>query len=232
MIGSGKRHPERGTPFAVPKTLPKSADARTQPTVLAADESSAGNNLQEDCADAPDTAPKKELVSVQDAEQSGAVKPPTKKRSASCRGEDGEDDEDGEECAAATKLRRGEDGEEGQTRIVTTTCYDPRFDPNSLQAFLCFPISGYCQTWLMLRQVCSIWKSFMHVNAGLDLLVRQRRLLQWESLFVFAKCTNLALALVLTINVVQRTLLIDENVFAQWRDLLEDCFCTNIRIQF
>ena len=48
------------------------------------------------------------------------MKPPTKKRSASCRGEDGEDDEDGEECAAATKLRRGEDGEEGQTRIVTT----------------------------------------------------------------------------------------------------------------
>ena len=97
MIGSGKRHPERGTPFAVPKTLPKSADARTQPTVLAADESSAGNSLQEDCPDAPDTAPKKELVSVQDAEQSGAMKPPSKKRSASCRDENGEDDEGGED---------------------------------------------------------------------------------------------------------------------------------------
>ena len=108
------------TPFAVPKTLPKPADAPTQPTVPAADESSTGNSLQGDCADAPDTAPKKELVGEEDAEQSGAVKPPTKKRSASCRGEDGEDDEDGEECAAATKLRRGEDGEEGQTRIVTT----------------------------------------------------------------------------------------------------------------
>ena len=126
MIGSGKRHPERGTPFAVPKTLPKSADARTQPTVLAVDESSAGNNLQEDCADAPDTAPKKELVSVQDAEQSGAVKSPIKKRSASCRDENGEDDEDGEECAAATKMRRGEDSEEGQTRMVTGGCHDPK----------------------------------------------------------------------------------------------------------
>ena len=122
-----------GTPFAVPKTLPKSADAPTQPTVLAADESSTGNNLQEDCADAPDTAPKKELVSVQDAEQSGAVKPPTKKRSASCRDENGEDDEDGEECAAATKMRRGEDSEEGQTRIVTGGCYDPRFDPDRIE---------------------------------------------------------------------------------------------------
>ena len=98
-----------GTPFAVLKTLPKSADAPTQPTVLAADESSTGNSLSGDCANAPDTAPRNELVGVS-----------KKKRSASCRGEDGEDDEDGEECAAATKLRRGEDGEEGQTRIVTS----------------------------------------------------------------------------------------------------------------
>ena len=36
-----------------------------------------------------------------------------------------EDDEDGEECAAATKMRRGEDSEEGQTLIVTGGCYDP-----------------------------------------------------------------------------------------------------------
>ena len=154
-------HSPEKNPVVLPKTLPKPADAATpSPTVPAADESSTGNSLSGDCANAPDTAPRNELVGVS-----------KKKRSASCRGEDGEDDEDGEECAAATKLRRGEDGEEGQTRIVTTTCYDPRFDPNSLQAFLCFPISGYCQTWLMLRQVCSIWKSFMHVNAGLDLLV-------------------------------------------------------------
>ena len=121
------------TPFAVPKTLPKPADAPTPPTVPAADESSTGNNLQGDCADAPDTAPRKELVGVENAKQIGAMKPPTKKRSASCRGEDGEDDEDGEECAAATKLRRGEDGEEGQTRIVTGACYDPRFDPDRIE---------------------------------------------------------------------------------------------------
>ena len=76
-----------GTPSAVPTTLPKSADAPTQPTVLAADRSSTGNNLQENCADSPDTAPKKELGSVQDTEQSGAMKPPSKKRSASCRDE-------------------------------------------------------------------------------------------------------------------------------------------------
>ena len=45
-----------GTPSAVPKTLPKSANAPTQPTVLAADRSSTGNNLQENCADSIDTA--------------------------------------------------------------------------------------------------------------------------------------------------------------------------------
>ena len=50
-----------GTPSAVPKTLPKSANAPTQPTVLAADKSSTGNNLQENCADSPDTAPKLRL---------------------------------------------------------------------------------------------------------------------------------------------------------------------------
>ena len=49
------------TPFAVPKTLPKPADAPTQPTVPAADESSTGNSLQGDCADAPDTAQRKNL---------------------------------------------------------------------------------------------------------------------------------------------------------------------------
>ena len=112
---------------------PKPADAPTPTTVPAADESSTGNNLQGDCADAPDSAPRKELVGVENAKQIGAMKPPTKKRSASCRGEDGEDDEDGEECAAATKLRRGEDGEEGQTRIVTGACYDPRFDPDRIE---------------------------------------------------------------------------------------------------
>ena len=105
----------------------------TPHTVRSANESSTGNNLQGDCADAPDTAPRKELVGVENAKQIGAMKPPTKKRSASCRGEDGEDDEDGEECAAATKLRRGEDGEEGQTRIRTSTCYDPRRDPDQIE---------------------------------------------------------------------------------------------------
>ena len=105
----------------------------TPHTVRSANESSTGNNLQGDCADAPDTAPRKELVGVENAKQIEAMQPPTKKRSASCRGEDGEDDEDGEECAAATKLRRGEDGEEGQTRIVTGACYDPRFDPDRIE---------------------------------------------------------------------------------------------------
>ena len=103
-------HSPEKNPVVLPKTLPKPADAATpSPTVPAADESSTGNSLSGDCANAPDTAPRNELVGVS-----------KKKRSASCRGEDGEDDEDGEECAAATKLRRGEDGEEGQTRIVTT----------------------------------------------------------------------------------------------------------------
>ena len=114
----------------MPKTLPKPADAPTPPSVPAADESFTGNNLQGDCADAPDPAPRKQLVGVENAKQIGAMKPPKKKRSASCRGEDGED---GEECAAATKLRRGEDGEEGQTRIVTGACYDPRFDPDRIE---------------------------------------------------------------------------------------------------
>ena len=124
------------TPFAVPKTLPKPADAPTPPTVPAADESSTGNNLQGDCADAadaPNTAPRKELVGVANSKQIEAMQPPIKKRSASCRGEECEDDEDGAECAAATKLRRGEDGEEGQTRIRTITCYDPRRDPDQIE---------------------------------------------------------------------------------------------------
>ena len=37
-----------GTPSAVPKTLPKSANAPTQPAILAADRSSTGNNLQDE----------------------------------------------------------------------------------------------------------------------------------------------------------------------------------------
>ena len=110
----------------MPKTLPKPADAPTPPSVPAADESFTGNNLQGDCADAAD-APNEELVGVANAKQIEAMQPPIKKRSASCRGEDGE------EGAAATKLRRGEDGEEGQTRIVTTTCHDPRFDPDKIE---------------------------------------------------------------------------------------------------
>ena len=44
--------------------------------------------------------------------------PPRKKRSASCDGEECEDDEDGKKRAAGIKLRRGENAEEGQTRIV------------------------------------------------------------------------------------------------------------------
>ena len=78
-------------------------------------------------------APTPMVPAADESKQIEAMQPPTKKRSASCRGEDGEDDEDGEECAAATKLRRGEDGEEGQTRIVTTTCYDPRVDPDQIE---------------------------------------------------------------------------------------------------
>ena len=84
-------------------------------------------------ADAPDPAPRKQLVGVENAKHVGAMKPPTKKRVASCRGEDCEDDEDGGECAAATKMRRGEDSEEGQTRIVTGCCYDPRCDPDRIE---------------------------------------------------------------------------------------------------
>ena len=78
-------------------------------------------------------APTPMVPAADESKQIEAMQPPTKKRSASCRGEDGEDDEDGEECAAATKLRRGEDGEEGQTRIVTGACYDPRFDPDRIE---------------------------------------------------------------------------------------------------
>ena len=120
---------------AVPKTLPKPADAPTPPMVPAAHESFTGNNLQGDCGDAADasnTAPRKEHVGVANDKKIEAMPPPIKKRSASCRGEECEDDEDGEECAAAIKLRRGEDGEEGQTRIVTTTCHDPSFDPDKI----------------------------------------------------------------------------------------------------
>ena len=50
---------------AVPKTLPKPADAPTPPMVPAAHESFTENNLQGDCGDAADastTAPRKEHV--------------------------------------------------------------------------------------------------------------------------------------------------------------------------
>ena len=86
---------------------------------------------------------KKELVSVEDAEQSAAVKPPTKKRSASCRDKNGEDNEDGEQCAAATKLRRGEDSEEGQTKIVPGACYDPGFNPDRIEEVYTQKKSGF-----------------------------------------------------------------------------------------
>ena len=57
--------------------------------------------------------------------------PPIKKRSASCRGEECEDDEESEECTPAIKLRRGEIGEEGK-KNVTTTCHNPGFDPDKI----------------------------------------------------------------------------------------------------
>ena len=120
---------------AVPKTLPKADDAPTPPMVPAAHESFTGNNLQEDCGDAADacnTTPRKEHVGVANDKKNDAMPPPIKKRSASCRDEERENDKDSKECAAAIKLHRGEDGEAGQTRIVTTTCHNPSFDPDEI----------------------------------------------------------------------------------------------------
>ena len=120
---------------AVPKTLPKADDAPTPPMVPAAHESFTGNNLQEDCGDAADasnTTRRKKNVSVGNDKKNDAMPPPIKKRSASCRDEERENDKDSKECAAAIKLHRGEDGEAEQTRIVTTTCHNPSFDPDEI----------------------------------------------------------------------------------------------------
>ena len=103
--------------------------------VAAAHDSFTGNNLQEDWGDATDdsnAAPGKKHAGVANDKEIEAMPPPRKKRSASCDGEECEDDEDGKKRAAAIKLRRGENAEEGQTRIVTTTCQGLHFDPDEI----------------------------------------------------------------------------------------------------
>ena len=116
------------------KDASKPADGPTPPMVSAAHESFTWTNLQGDCGDAANastTAPGKEHVADANDKKFEAMPPPIKKRSASCRGEECEDDEESEECTPAIKLRRGEIGEEGK-KNVTTTCHNPGFDPDKI----------------------------------------------------------------------------------------------------
>ena len=87
--------------------------------VAAAHDSFTGNNLQEDWGDATDdsnAAPGKKHAGVANDKEIEAMPPPRKKRSASCDGEECEDDEDGKEraaalsCVVAKMLRKDKQG--------------------------------------------------------------------------------------------------------------------------
>ena len=87
--------------------------------VPAAHKSFTGSEQQGDCEDAENastTGPRKEHVGDANDKKFEAMPPPIKKRSASCRGEECEDDEESEECTPAITLRRGENGEAGQNK--------------------------------------------------------------------------------------------------------------------